>query len=225
MSNETGFIHISDLIAIHKGNSVFSVPKNESNDILEKMEQQKNEDKGVAFDLRLGNQYYVSGDDIPKELTEGEYLKINPGQFALLTTYEIFHMPYDLVAFISMRFKVKSKGLVNVSGFQVDPGYNGLFIFSVYNAGPKEVRLRYKEEIFTILFSKTSRPVTKQKKGYSDIPLIFWDALAGKKKISLIDLNERVEKLEMKIRLILSTMIPIAAAIAIGIYELLSHKP
>lgn len=225
MSDETGFIHLSDLIKLHKNNPIFSVPESEPNDIFEKIEQQEKDDKGVAFDLRLGSQYYVSGDDMPKKLTEGEYLKIEPGQFALLTTYEIFHMPKSLVAFISMRFKIKSKGLINVSGFQVDPGYDGLFIFSVYNAGPKEVRLRYKEEIFTILFSKTSQPVKDTKKGYSDIPLIFWDQLTGNKKISLINLDNRIEKLEIKIRVIISTMIPIAAAIAIGIYELLSHKP
>ena len=48
---------------------------------------------------------------------------IPPGQFAFLLTEEVVSVPPDALAFISIRAKTKFRGLVNVSGFHVDPGY------------------------------------------------------------------------------------------------------
>jgi len=216
--NSDGFLNISNLREIQDGDTpIFLVPDGEENDVLEQMDNHIEKDDGVAFDLRLGKQYYLSGDDTPQKLNEDGVLSIKPGQFALLTIYEMFHMPLDLVAFTSMRFHVKSEGLVNVSGFQVDPGYDGLFIFSVYNAGPKEVHLKYKSKVFTILFAKTSKPAKSRKKGFSDIPIKMWDPLIGTRKISLIGLNERMEKLERLFGLIKYLIPTIAGIVAIVI--------
>jgi hypothetical protein len=44
------------------------------------------------------------------------------------------------MAFISMRTAFKFKGLVNISGFHVDPGYKGKLIFAVFNASPTKSR-------------------------------------------------------------------------------------
>ena len=38
-----------------------------------------------------------------------------------------------------MKSSLKLRGLVNVSGFHVDPGFEGQLLFSVYNAGPQNV--------------------------------------------------------------------------------------
>jgi dCTP deaminase len=47
-----------------------------------------------------------------------------------------------------MKFKIKQRGLVNVSGFHVDPGYSGKLLFSVYNAGPRSIVLTRGEPVF-----------------------------------------------------------------------------
>ena len=46
------------------------------------------------------------------------------------------------MAFISIKAKLKFRGLVNVSGFHIDPGYRGKIIFAVFNAGPQPILLR-----------------------------------------------------------------------------------
>ena len=41
-----------------------------------------------------------------------------------------------------IRAKIKFRGLVNVSGFHVDPGYRGQLTFAVFNAGPVPIHLK-----------------------------------------------------------------------------------
>lgn len=55
-------------------------------------------------------------------LEPGQDVSIEPGEFALMLTDELIHVPEDLVGFISVRFGYKRRGLVNISGFHVDPG-------------------------------------------------------------------------------------------------------
>ena len=214
-----GFLHLEDILQIQKSETIFTVDSDELDDIENQIQKQIDDDKGAAFDLRLGSYYYLSGDKAPRRAYDDSIITINPGQFALLTTYEIFHMPKNLLAFISMRFGDKAKGLINVSGFQVDPGYKGLFIFSVYNAGPQPVNLKYKSKTFTILFTPISKPVSETKPGFYDIPIDKWDPLTSTENISLIGINDRVKKLEWQLSLF-RYVVPIVGAISAIIYYL-----
>ncbi len=79
---------------------------------------------------------------------------IESGQFALLLTREFVNIPNDLMGFISMKSQFKLQGLVNVSGFHVDPGWKGKLTFTVYNAGPHRIPLKIDDLTFLIWFSK-----------------------------------------------------------------------
>lgn len=195
---DAGFINLKDLLEIQNtSDPIFSTLDSSANDIKEQMKTQIGEQTGgAAFDLRLGSEYYLSGDNFTKQLGEGETVTIEPGQFALLTTYEIFHMPISLLAFISMRFSFKAEGLINVSGFQVDPGYQGIFIFAVYNAGPLKVPLKFKDKIFTVIFAKVEPIITNKRKPILKIERKKYINLMQNKNISQIALDERVSKLE-----------------------------
>lgn len=93
-----------------------------------------------AYELRMGPEAHLTGEHKNRlDLAEREQLRIAPGHFAQLLTEETVRMPDDAVGLISMKSGLKLRGLVNVSGFHVDPGYNGQLLFSVYNAGPSDV--------------------------------------------------------------------------------------
>ena len=216
-NNFNGFLHLNEILQRQNDGVIFTVHPDEENDIVTQIQNQIDNDKGAALDLRLGSFYYLSGDKAPRHAKDDSVIKINPGQFGLLTTYEIFHMPKDLLAFISMRFSDKAKGLINVSGFQVDPGYDGLFIFSVYNAGPRPVNLKYKSRTFTILFTPISEPVQNVKHGFHDIPIDKWDPLTSTENISLIGLDNRVKKLEWQLSLF-KYGVPIGSVITAILY-------
>jgi dCTP deaminase len=83
---------------------------------------------------------------------------IEPGQFGLLYTMEKVHVPDNTIAFISIKASIKLRGLVNISGFHVDPGYHGCLKFSVYNAGTETVPLEICKPTFLIWFADLDEP-------------------------------------------------------------------
>jgi dCTP deaminase len=119
-----------------------------------------------AYTLAIGREVYVSPNDATedpqsvtiRQLGDGEGFTIPPGQFAFLLTEEIVEVPDNALALISIKAKIKWRGLINVSGFHVDPGFKGRLIFSVYNAGPVPVHLRQGQSLFLIWFSSLDRP-------------------------------------------------------------------
>ncbi|TPJ38868.1 deoxycytidine triphosphate deaminase [Mesorhizobium sp. B2-5-13] len=133
----------------------------------------------ATYRLTIGAEIYVSptgvGSDTKlktkKLLSPGEHFQIPAGQFALLITEEIVYVPEDALAFISIRARYKFQGLVNVSGFHVDPGFRGRLIFSVFNAGPSSVHLFRGEDCFHIWFADLRDQIPMGDKiGYKDIP-------------------------------------------------------
>lgn len=118
----------------------------------------------ATYLLAVGEDIYVTpvGDKdaltrTKHKLKSRESYAIPPGQLALITTREKVTVPADATAFIAMRSKFKFRGLINVSGFSVDPGYSGTLIFAVYNAGPSPVHVTEGERWFTIFFADLDR--------------------------------------------------------------------
>jgi dCTP deaminase len=115
--------------------------------------------KHCAYEMGVGAEAFVtskSGDG--PRLLAGEQIVIPPGQFGLLTTAESVAIPSDAIAFISIRAGVKFRGLVNVSGFHVDPGFTGPLKFAVYNAGSQTIRLDQEQPVFMIWFCDLDGP-------------------------------------------------------------------
>ena len=108
-----------------------------------------------SYDLRLGKELYLAGESTPRFLSEEEpYVSLPPGQFAILTCHEIVDIPRNMMAFLSVRSKYKLEGLVNISGFHVDPTFKGVLRFGVQNVGPADILLKLYEPTFTIFFAK-----------------------------------------------------------------------
>lgn len=116
--------------------------------------------KHGAYELRLGPEAFLTSyDDNRKRLIrESEQLVIPPGQFGLLLTEESLSIPKDAIGFISIKAGIKFRGLVNVSGFHVDPGFTGRLKFSVYNAGSRDIVLQRKQRVFLLWLSDLDRP-------------------------------------------------------------------
>ncbi|MBI2811315.1 MAG: deoxycytidine triphosphate deaminase [Candidatus Melainabacteria bacterium] len=115
--------------------------------------------KHGAYEMSLGHEAFITSDDkgMKQPLAEGEQFVIPPGQFGLLITKEEIQIPPDAMGFISIKASIKFSGLVNVSGFHVDPGFSGKLKFSVYNAGSRNVVLTNGQSVFLIWFSDLDR--------------------------------------------------------------------
>ena len=162
--------------------------------------------QSASYELCLGEEVYISAlpDTPPKErkkiiLGQKETVPIPPGQFAFLITSEIIKVPNNALALISIKFKFKSKGLINVSGLHVDPGYSGKLIFAVYNAGPLYLHIARGEKVFSIWYADLDKDDEKprDKKGYDLIPT---DLMNSPDLVSsLPSLVKRLDELEKKV--------------------------
>jgi dCTP deaminase len=113
--------------------------------------------KHGAYELAVGPEAFITSSEVKQTLEERQQISIHPGQFGLLITEEIVHIPTTAIAFISIRASIKFQGLINVSGFHVDPGFTGRLKFAVYNAGSRNITLERGERIFMIWLSDLDR--------------------------------------------------------------------
>jgi len=156
----------------------------------------------------------------------GGEVVIPPGQFCFLLTEEIINIPKNTMGFLSLKSKFKWRGLINVSGFHVDPGFKGRLVYSVYNAGPSKIHLSRGEEIFLLwisdlenysrsdreklpkdynehtLYEKFSKKYNKIKKPLSSIPQDIIN-ITDRPMHSLQNLSEKVDKLEGEIKFLI----------------------
>jgi dCTP deaminase len=161
-----------------------------------------------AYTLRIGDEYYVSPTDQaldPQSVTickraMGEAFTIPPGQFAFLVTAETVGIPNNAMAFISMKASIKFRGLVNVSGFHVDPGYRGKLIFAVFNAGPVVIHLKCGQECFLIWFASLTADSKKNKNqsGSHSLSTTIINSVAGEVQ-SLDGLHSKLKEVEKRL--------------------------
>jgi len=113
-----------------------------------------------AYELSLGQEADSTSSKDGKKtiLIKGEQFVIPPGQFAMLLTEESVKIPNTAIGLISIKAGIKFRGLVNVSGFHVDPGYTGKLKFSVYNAGSKSIVLARNQPVFLLWLSNLDVP-------------------------------------------------------------------
>lgn len=131
-----------------------------------------------AYELTLGSPVFLTRSEQERiqelgkyktpgvvDLKDKECVSIPPGKFALLLTQETVCIPDRYIGLISIKAKKKWSGLVNVSGFHVDPGFQGQLLFSVLNAGPTDIVLQRGEPYFMLflaeLTARTAKPYSK----------------------------------------------------------------
>ncbi len=127
--------------------------KNDSYD--EKSFQEASYDLRVATDtyIRTGGKFYSP----ERNPFEEPVIVIKPGELAILPTVESFNMPGDLVGNLKIKFSHSRKGLTPLFGPKVDPyfgkGHKDERLFlSVYNIGPKPIKIKREERVFNIQF-------------------------------------------------------------------------
>lgn len=166
-----------------------------------------------AYQLTLGAECFVTPnfDDPHPHLKQrlqdpGTEVVIPPGQFAFLLTEEDIAMPAETMGFISLRSGVKLQGLINVSGFHVDPGYHGKLIYSVFNAGPANIHLERGQAMFLLWFADLDQAssLSYRKPNKPQIRDISSKLISDVDRPlhSLQSLSVKVERLQSELRLL-----------------------
>ena len=164
----------------------------------------------AAYTLRIGPEVYVTPhQSIPdpqsvtkRHLGEKENFTIPAGQFAFLLTEESVRLPDSCLGFISVKATTKFKGLVNVSGFHVDPGFHGRLIFSVFNAGPAPLHLQRGDQLFLLWIADlddSAKPNdARTKPAQKEIPTKLINNIPGEIH-SLQSLSDQIHDLDKKV--------------------------
>lgn len=113
-----------------------------------------------SYQLRIGDRFYITNDVAGNRPSNGietfggggrSSCTIPSGHFAFLETKERLSIPKNVMGFITLKTRVaKFKGLVNISGFHVDPGYNGPLVYAVFNAGPAPIVVEPGQVFFSL---------------------------------------------------------------------------
>jgi dCTP deaminase len=177
----------------------------------------------AAYTLTVGNEFFATADlpevgsasdGVKRFLKPGEQVKINPGQFGFLVSQETIEVPNTAIAFISMKATYKVRGLINVSGFHVDPGWKAPLLFAVYNAGPSPVCISQGMPLFLIWYSSLDRPTSRTYTGKGksiDADLI--SNMSGE-VFSPIALKKEVNRLRDELRDAANDVVKVSGAVS-----------
>lgn len=170
----------------------------------------------ASYDIRLGDQVYLSKSPKPVALEDGGYFVLEPGEFALIKTHEEFKLPLTMIGMVGLRAKISLSGVVNLSGIQIDPGFEGPLYLGLVNLGSHTFRARHMDKLFSVQFVATTSPATRAYSGEfsrkEGIPVSLINAISqeGHGYLALPELAKRVEKIDERLNSIKNWIIFIA---------------
>jgi len=129
----------------------------------------------ASYDMRLGKSAIISKtvtlEELQKQVESGDVKEINveekgqiiipPGAFTLFTTLEKIKLTTRYAGHIGMKSYYTRKGLVLLSGIQIDPGFEGHLVLGACNLSPRSLELSYADPICTIELHKLNKEASK----------------------------------------------------------------
>jgi dCTP deaminase len=124
--------------------------------------------QGSSYDMRLGNKAIVSKvmtlEELRSGVESGEVKELNlqterslsvpAGAFSLAITYERIRLSVNYAGHIGLGTYYARKGLMIMSGLQIDPGWDGHLVLGLANLSPRTITIDYMDQICTIEIHK-----------------------------------------------------------------------
>jgi len=172
--------------------------------------------KGASYDLRLGDEYYYSG-QIKRIEKENLYLTIEPYDYAIVSSKEEICLPKDVVAHFGLTVGLFCQGIILSNGQQVDPGFRGTLFCLLFNTSNRPVTIKRNEHYATIEFTKLNQFASQNKGKYQEkkkiIEVIPNNAMQG----AINELKKEIEELKRESRNMQSIYISVISIIIAAI--------
>lgn len=149
--------------------------------------------KGASYDLRLGDEFYSSG-KINKLSDKNPFLKIEPYDYAVVTSKETVNFPPDVSGYFDLSVSLFYQGIILSNGPQVDPGFRGKLFCLLFNTSDSLVLIKRNQHYATLVFNKLLEPTEPYRGKYQNKEKII-DYLPEKTMMGAI--NELKKELEM----------------------------
>lgn len=175
----------------------------------------------ASYDMRVGSRLLVSSDETEIDLSKKGSAIIKPGVFALVTTHESIKLSDDIAGHIGVKSYYTRKGIVMLTGLQIDPGFEGVLVVGLYNASPRSLTLEYQAPFCTVEFHQLARPAQQpfvpgeeQKEGH--IPRADKDYLRTLETQSLSEMAESLRNLTVTVASLANSVKWFEAIVGIG---------
>jgi len=179
----------------------------------------------ATYDLRVGRRALKS---LRKEeegpllnLEEVRVLQIGTGEFVEIMTMEKVRLPKHLCGRMGIRSYFTRKGVVSFVGPQVDPGFEGNLVISLFNTGPRPIVVKYGEPFCTIEFHELSNPCEKPYsgpyQGQNDFPSDNIEFVIGAKGITIAEVVDVMKGLRSDVKWMKILLLLILAALIAGV--------
>ncbi len=158
----------------------------------------------ASYDIRVGTWAFSSSSKEKVNLSQKGVLIIEPGEFAVLESRERVELDARTAAQLGLRSDDARRGLLMLSGPQIDPGFIGILVVRVVNLAPKPIALPYEAPFLTVQFFRLSNPVEKPYSGPQQ----------GQIGITARDIQELVETEGLTLGQVMKTLSALAADVA-----------
>jgi len=176
--------------------------------------------QAASYDMKLGNKAIitrtVSLEELKGKVQKEEVKEINVekeesvtipgGAFALVSTLERIKLPNNFAGHIGMRTYFTRKGLIVLSGLQIDPGWDGILVLGLANISPRSLTIDYKDHLCTIEIHRLNRTAEKPYQGTymaeqreGRIPVSDKDYLRTIETMSVSDLTKALLELSQNV--------------------------
>jgi dCTP deaminase len=119
----------------------------------------------ASYDCRVGSTAFVSSGREKIDLAHRGVLVVEPGEFVVVETLEKVALGPRIAAQLGLRSEYARRGLLMLSGPQIDPGFEGILVVRLMNLAPTTVALPYKSPFLTLQVFRLSEPVANPYKG------------------------------------------------------------
>lgn len=160
----------------------------------------------ASYDARVGTWAFASSSKEKLNLSEKGVLVIDPGEFAVLETRERVELDARTAGQLGLRSEYAQRGLLMLSGPQIDPTFCGILTVRVINLAPKPIALPYEAPFLTLQFFRLSGPVATRYAGKRQ----------GQGGISAQDIQELIETEGLTLGQVMKTL----RALAMDVSEL-----
>lgn len=120
---------------------------------------------GTSYDVAVGDEGVCGSEKRKHKFRDEGPIAIPPGDLALILSLERFRLPLSIAGHSGLATDFARKGLIGLSGLQLDPGFEGKMIMGVFNSSPNNVAISYGDPLMRVEFYRLRRSATKSYTG------------------------------------------------------------
>ena len=180
----------------------------------------ENQVQPASYDFRVGKEAVTTSYEGIIDIEKSGYLKLKPGDFAVVTVHEEIKLGPQYVGRFGLRSGFARRGLIATTGPQIDPGYHGRLIVGITNLTPQVVTITHLDKFVSVEIHKLEKAALKPYNGpyHGRMGLTAEEIriVAEKDGVPLVKVLQSVEEIKKEVHGLSTSSTTIKWTITIG---------